>query len=53
MLLKLEFLLGPEGGRIEISTPVLFLFFVFFVWGGGGGGRGVLRMRHRVPELSV
>ena len=53
MLLKLEFLLGPEGGRIEISTPVLFLFFVFFVWGWGARCSAHASPRAGIISLSL
>ena len=40
----LWFITRPGGNRVEISTPVFFCLF----W-----GRGVVRMRHRVPKISV
>ena len=53
MLLKLEFLLGLEGGRIEISTPVLFCFFVVVFFGGGWGLRCSAHASPRAGIISL
>ena len=44
--MRLLLLLGPVGAELSFRLHIFFFL-------GGGGGRGLMRMRHVVPEIEI